>query len=763
MDTGAGLSVISPEFCKFLNLVPKKGWEGPKLLTANGGIVSPEGSVSLEIFVEGIPVYVEAAVLPINGYKLLLGNDALRQLDAITVAYKKGGEAIFSTTPEVEMDSETEGDESGTIVSRESRVIPAYSVVAVSVGIHEKQSGSGGTRRMIEPRKKLLIDKGFSVGNMLLPSDELGGTISVNLVNFSRSDQWLNEGTVLGGVIPVEVAPETEGPSDDATGTDSPFFNQGMQFDDSVNSELTYSEREAAKRLLQKRSKCFASSDYDMGKSNMVQHSIDTSTHKPIHQAPYKSAWKEREITQTLVQHMRSIGAVEPSSIPWAAPVVLVRNKDGTWRFCVDYRRLNAITTRDVYPLPRIEEALSRLEGSHYFSIMDMQSGYWQVEVKPEDREKTAFITPDGLYHFKVMPFGLTNAPATFQRMMDVLLSGLKWNTFLVYLDDIVVFSKTFSEHLARLDEVLGRIQRANLTLKLSKCSFFATSLKVLRHIVSGKGLSPDPSKVLAVKNFPVPRNMKDVQSFLGFCTYYRRFIPDFAHLPRPLTELTKKNNPFIWSTDQQNSFEALKSTLQQAPILGHPNYDLPMEIHCDASGYGLGAVLVKQQEGGERVISYASRLLSKAESNYSVTERECLALIFAVQRFRSYIWGAKIKVVTDHHALCWLMKKKDLAGRLARWSLQFQDLDIEIVYRSKKLHSDANVLSRNPVDHPEPIDEIPTLMLLTTDKGNFKRDQEFRCGGSLFYRGFGRRRIQLTRVASEINIHYEMDFYSVV
>ena len=295
MDTGAGLSVISPEFCKFLNLVPKKGWEGPKLLTANGGIVSPEGSVSLEIFVEGIPVYVEAAVLPINGYKLLLGNDALRQLDAITVAYKKGGEAIFSTTPEVEMDSETEGDESGTIVSRESRVIPAYSVVAVSAGIHEKQSGSGGTRRMIEPRKKLLIDKGFSVGNMLLPSDKLGGTISVNLVNFSRSDQWLNEGTVLGGVIPVEVAPETEGPSDDVTGTDSPFFDQGMQFDDIVNSELSYSEREAAKRLLQKRSKCFASSDYDMGKSNMVQHSIDTSTHKPIHQAQERQKRMERK------------------------------------------------------------------------------------------------------------------------------------------------------------------------------------------------------------------------------------------------------------------------------------------------------------------------------------------------------------------------------------------------------------------------------------------------------------------------------------
>jgi hypothetical protein len=278
----------------------------------------------------------------------------------------------------------------------------------------------------------------------------------------------------------------------------------------------------------------------------------------------------------------------------------------------VDYRKLNAITTRDVYPLPRIEDALSRLEGSRYFSIMDMQSGYWQVEVRPEDREKTAFITPDGLYQFKVMPFGLSNAPATFQRMMDVLLSGLKWNTCLVYLDDIVVFSKTFSEHLSRLDEVLARIQRANLKLKISKCSFFATSLKVLGYVVSGKGLSPDASKVLAVRNFPVPQNVKDVQSFLGFCTYYRRFICDFANIARPLSDLTKKNNPFVWANEQQNSFEALKSALQSSPILGHPNYELPMEIHCDASGYGLGAVLVQQQESGERVICYASRLLNK-------------------------------------------------------------------------------------------------------------------------------------------------------
>lgn len=724
IDTGAGITVISPEFCKYLNLVPKKQWEGPKLLMANGSIVCPEGSVTLEIIITGIPVYVEAAVLPINGYKLLLGNDALRQLESISIIYGEGGEAVFSVAPEAEVDPEKGKDELGSIVNQESCVIPAYSVVTITAELNNVQTGPSGTRLMIEPVKKILIDKGFSVGHLLLPTEDHHDCLKgIQLVNFFRQDQWLSKGTVLGKIVPVEVVSESE--KQDGNIGDSFSQNTKMQFEGVINEELAPEERDAAERLLRKRAGCFATSDRDLGQSNIVQHSIDTATHKPIHQAPYKSAWKERELTQNQVQHMQNIGAIEPSSSPWAAPVVLVKKKDGYWRFCVDYRKLNAITTRDVYPLPRIEDALSRLEGSRYFSIMDMQSGYWQVEVRPEDREKTVFITPDGLYQFKVMPFGLSNAPATFQRMMDVLLSGLKWNTCLVYLDDIVVFSKTVSEHLSRLDEVLARIQRANLKLKISKCSFFATSLKVLGYVVSGKGQSPDASKVLAVRNFPVPQNVKDVQSFLGFCTYYRRFICDFANIARPLSDLTKKNNSFVWANEQQNSFEALKNALQSSPILGHPNYELPMEIHCDASGYGLGAVLVQQQESGERVICYASRLLNKAETNYSVTERECLALIFAVQRFRAYIWGARIKVVTDHHALCWLMKKKDLSGRLARWSLQLQELDIEIFHRSGKLHSDADVLSRNPVDQPGTMEDIPTLMILSTDADRIKNGQK--------------------------------------
>ena len=308
---------------------------------------------------------------------------------------------------------------------------------------------------------------------------------------------------------------------------------------------------------------------------------------------------------------------------------------------CALYIRLNAATIKDVYPLPRIEDALSRLEGARYFSILDMQAGYWQVGLEDKDKEKTAFITGDGLYQFNVMPFGLSNAPATFQRMMDVLLAGLKWNNCLVYLDDIVIFSETIPEHLSRQETILLRFQKAGLKLKLRKCSFLSTCLKVLGYIVSGLGLLPDPMKISAVQNFPTPSKcLKDVQSFVGLCFYYQKFIRDFANLARALTNLTKKNETFRWTSDHQNSFEALKKALLSPPILGHPNYALPMEIHCDACGHGLGAVLVQQQEGGERVISYASRLMDISEVNYSVSKQECLALIFAVDRFKSYIWG---------------------------------------------------------------------------------------------------------------------------
>lgn len=406
----------------------------------------------------------------------------------------------------------------------------------------------------------------------------------------------------------------------------------------------------------------------------------------------------------------------------------------------VDYRGLNEVTVRDVYPLPRISDILSKLEGAEYFSIMDLQSGYHQLPLRKEDREKTAFITADGLYHFKVLPFGLSNGPSSFQRSMDIILGGLRWSSCLVYLDDVVVYAPTFETHLLRLHAVLSCLGKAGLKLKGSKCQFAMTTLKILGHVVSKQGIAPDPEKIAAVRDFPECNQgktssckIKHVQSFLGLCSYYRRHISGFAKIAQPLTALTRKATPFLWEDEQRHSFLALKKALTSAPILAHPNYESPMIIMSDACGYGIGAVLSQSKDGKEFPLAYASRLLSKAELNYSITEKECLALIWALQKFRCFIWGCKITIVTDHEALCWLRTKKDLAGRLARWSLCLLEYEVEIRYRSGKLHTNADCLSRFPLPTADTNDEdrcvtIGVLNYVESDFFHIRRSGRIDC-----------------------------------
>ena len=461
----------------------------------------------------------------------------------------------------------------------------------------------------------------------------------------------------------------------------------------------------------------------------MVEHTIEVGDATPIHQRPVKSAWRERGLIQHHVDQMLRQGVIEPSESPWSSPVVLVKKKTGEWRFCVDYRKLNEVTVNDVYPLPRIEDALGQLEGSKYFSLMDLQAGYHQIPVRSEDRPKTAFITADGLFQFRKMPFGLRTAPQTFQRAMDAILGRLKWWAAFAYLDDNAVHAPTIPEHFKRLTLALECVRRAGFKMKPSKCHFLKTELKILGHVISAAGLSPDPDKLEAVTAFPSPNEakslqakIKTVQFFVGLCSYYRRHVPKFAMIAHPLTELTKQTTNFEWGVDQQQSFSALKDALAAAATLSQPNYDLPMELHPDACGYGIGCALVQKVDGLERPLAFASRLLSKSECNYSITEKECLALVWATKKFRSFIWGNKVQVYTDHQALCWLMTKRDLAGRLARWSLTLQEFDIAIFYKSGKAHLDADCLSRYPVECPtEEEEEDRCLMVAAAFSFNLK------------------------------------------
>ncbi|UYV71143.1 hypothetical protein LAZ67_8001868, partial [Cordylochernes scorpioides] len=496
-----------------------------------------------------------------------------------------------------------------------------------------------------------------------------------------------------------------------------------------ISDDLSEEQQSQILSILKRYEKIFDKNNEPVKQTSVTKHKIETGNHQPIKHRPYRVSPTERQAIQTEVDKMLDAGIIRHSESPWSSPVILVKKKDGNWRFCVDYRRLNKVTKKDVYPLPRIDDTLDSLKGAKFYSSMDLCSGYWQIEVDEADREKTAFITPDGLYEFLVMPFGLCNAPATFERMMDKILKGLKWTMALCYLDDIVVYSKSFNEHLHRLEIILQCLDKAELRLNPKKCLFGTKRIRVFGHLVDSKGIYPDPEKIEAIAKFPTPKSITDVRSFIGLCSYYRRFIENFAEKAAPLHEVLKKDNKFTWNSDQQDAFDSLKKALMSEPVLAYFEEQLPTELHTDASGYGIGAVLVQINDGKERPVGYASRTLSKAEKNYSTTERECLAAIWAINKFRPYLFGREFVIVTDHHALCWLSNLKDPTGRLARWALKLQEYNVTVVYKSGRKHQDADCLSRNPLQleleeaYNDEDDDIPSITALTCFEAEQRKD----------------------------------------
>ncbi|UYV66887.1 hypothetical protein LAZ67_4003240, partial [Cordylochernes scorpioides] len=476
-----------------------------------------------------------------------------------------------------------------------------------------------------------------------------------------------------------------------------------------INENLAYKEKEQLKQVLERYEDLFSSG---LGRSNLAKHRIDTEGAKPIKHKPYRVSAKEREIIKEQIDEMLRDGIIRPSSSPWSFPVILVKKRDGKYRFCVDYRKLNDVTVKDVYPIPRIDEVLDTLQGSKYFSAIDLKSGYWQVEVEEKDKEKTAFTTAHGLYEFNVMPFGLCNAPATFERNMENMLGNLRWQICLCYLDDVIIYSSDFSTHLKRIEAVLKCFREANLKLNNKKCQFAFEELEILGHITNQHGIKPAEHNIKAIRDFPRPKKIKEVQSFLGMCSYYRKFIKGFSKIADPLTSLIKKNVPFTWTENQEKAFQTLKVALINPPILGHFDPNAITYIHTDASNIGLGATLVQKFGDKEKVISYLSRTLSKPEQNYSTTEKECLAVVWSMSKLRPYLYGRHFKIVTDHHALCWLKNLKDPTGRLARWALKIQEYNFEIIHKSGKKHLDADGLSRGPLPENEWDEDYERLFL---------------------------------------------------
>ncbi|KAJ8349818.1 hypothetical protein SKAU_G00249480 [Synaphobranchus kaupii] len=400
------------------------------------------------------------------------------------------------------------------------------------------------------------------------------------------------------------------------------------------SSGLDHQQRQQLKSLLDGNADLFAVRDEDCTQTELVQHTINTDTAQPIRLRPHRMSPAKRLVAEEKVKEMAAAGVIEPSDSPWAAPAVLVQKKSREWRFCVDYRRLNSATTKDSYPLPRIDEALYHISGSSWFSSLDLRSGYWQVRLAPEAKPKTAFTIGQGLWQFRVLPFGLCNAPATFERLMERVLAAVPHIRCVVYLDDLLVHASDFQQALANLTDVLAAIRQAGLRLNPKKCQLLRRETAFLGHIVSEWGVATDPSKVAAVRDWPVPGNVDELRTFLGLASYYLRFVRDFATLASPLHRLTDKCRPFVWQEGQSMAFDQLRAALTEAPVLAYPDAQRPFIVDTDASNTGVEAVLSQEDEDGERVVAYYSRALGKADRNYCVTRRELLAVVRALRHF---------------------------------------------------------------------------------------------------------------------------------
>lgn len=433
----------------------------------------------------------------------------------------------------------------------------------------------------------------------------------------------------------------------------------------------------------------------DIGFCELTSHRIHTGDHFPIATRQWPLPHSTKETMKKQCGKMQAMDVVEKCYSGWNSPVLLVRKSDGTFRFCVDFRKINEISTKDRYPLPLIDTVLKSLKGATCFTTLDLRSGYWQIPVHEDDRDKTAFTIDGETYRFKRLPFGLHNAPATFQRLMNQVLAPVLGKSALVYLDDIIIYSKNANEHLEHLNNVLELISTAGLKISPGKCEFLKNELKYLGHVVSHEGIKVDPDKVTAIREMKPPNTVRGVRGFMGMASYYRKFVPNFSALAAPLTELTKKNKRFVWTEKHQEAFQVLKDKLMMAPVLQYPDYEKTFRIHCDSSDRALGAMLCQQQDGVDMPIAFYSRKFSPAETRYSTTEKEALAIVDSVKHFSPHVFGYHFQVLTDHAPLRYLFNYKPTVPRITRWALFLSEYDYEIIYKPGREHVVPDQLSR--------------------------------------------------------------------
>lgn len=745
LDTGSQVTTVSQSFYES-NLARFDIHPLSELLeieAANGKTVPYSGFIEVDItfpqdcFGSEITVSTFALVVPdIQSNALLIGTNTL---DLVYEAYSTTSTALqaipygYRVVLKIMQQRNRQKENSSLglvrLAGREPKTIPAGQSCVVE-GTAYVSCQTPDRWVIIEPPSLSCLPGGLMVTNGLISlPDSPSQRLPVVVRNESKHDITIPARSVIAEIHALQKVISSKQTTNNTapftTGSVSPkTVELNFNFE---NSPLSPEWQERVKEKLNAMPEVFAQHDSDFGRTNKVKHQIKLSDETPFKHRPRPIHPQDLDAVRRHLQELSEAGVIRESESCFSSPIVVVKKKNGDIRLCIDYRKLNLQTIKDAYALPNLEEAFSALSGSKWFSVLDLKSGYYQIEVDEADKHKTAFVCPLGFWEFNRMPQGVTNAPSTFQRLMERCMGDINLKEVLVFLDDLIVFADSLEEHETRLFHVLNRLKEFGLKLSLEKCKFFQTSVRYLGHIVSRAGVETDPQKIEALKTWPSPRNLKELRSFLGFAGYYRRFIQNFSKIVKPLNDLTagypplKKGcrfkvdgdqylnprEPFggRWTNNCQQAFETIIDKLTTAPVLGFANPKLPYVLHTDASTIGLGAALYQEQDGVMRIIAFASRGLSRSETRYPAHKLEFLALKWAVtDKFFDFLYGGSFTVVTDSNPLTYLLTTARLDATSYRWLSALSTFNFHIQYRAGRRNLDADGLSRRP--HPAPVND---------------------------------------------------------
>lgn len=732
IDTGAEISCISKEqLDKICKGSPMGKPTIPFVYGVSGQRLHALGTVSLDFYVNRLKLTHHFHVFPSLHCQLILGYDFLTEKRSV-IDLANNTISVFEGLTIANLNlASVQRSASGSVVAKVS--IPAQSECNVPISL----SHSLGTTVLIEPLEHLPTVNNIMGARTVVKTTSNKAVVRV--INPTNRQVTLKPGKVIATAYTLSDSDikECEKNSEciqhinsvnSDSGTDKNHHQTARELGfDLTDSNLSNSEQSKLLEFLGRNRDIFAKDLSELGCTDVYQHKINTESATPVRQRFYRTNPKQREEIDRQVQEMLENDIIEPSNSEWHSPVVLVKKKSGEFRFAVDYRRVNKVTKPEVFPLPRLDDILDTIgeSSAKYFSVLDMCSGFWQIPLDSETKHKSAFVTHNGLYQFKKLPFGLSNAPMSFQMVMTQVLKGVAWRYALCYIDDILVFSKDLESHLLHLEEVFQKLRNANLKLKPSKCKFATQNVQYLGHMITPNGIEMDPSKIAAVTEFPTPKNQHDIRSFLGLCNYYRRFIKGFSEISNPMNKLLQKDVSFEWTPDCESAFKMLKVAMTSAPVLAYPNMNASFILSTDASGEAISFILgQKDKDGREHPIAFGGRALKPTERKWSITERECLALVEGIRHYRHFLEHQHFTVLTDHAALKWLGDIKHSTGRLARWSMLLQGFNYTVVHKPGKHHQNADVLSRVPYQQKtsnsevDADDELESAAILTMEYG---------------------------------------------